>query len=129
MARRHGRSDSAEPNIAALSKDFSRLKPKVQLTVLTILVVAGLVGLFTQNRASNQRTAHAQQSPNSLPASSPVTQSDSRAANLLLGNPSGATQEPANKDNFLMIKPFFALSYNDSKGTPNWVSWRVARSD
>jgi endonuclease G len=48
---------------------------------------------------------------------------------LALGNPSGATDDPSNSDNFLMRKPYFALSYNNRKGTPNWVSWRVQASD
>jgi endonuclease G len=28
-----------------------------------------------------------------------------------------------------MRKPFFALSYNDARGTPNWVSWCLRESD
>jgi endonuclease G len=47
---------------------------------------------------------------------------------LRLGNPSGATDRGA-KDNFLLKEPYFAISYNNSKGTPNWVSWRLIRSD
>jgi endonuclease G len=47
--------------------------------------------------------------------------------NLLLGNPSGANA--GEHDNYLMIKPYFVLSYNDHKGTPNWVSWQVTSAD
>src|SRR4051812_47075744 len=46
---------------------------------------------------------------------------------LLLGLPSKATSDPANKDDFLMQKKYFALSYNSSKGTPRWVSWQVTK--
>ena len=49
--------------------------------------------------------------------------------NLKMGNPSGATADPSNRNNFLMEKPFFTLSYNDKNGTPNWVSWRLAADD
>jgi endonuclease G len=28
-----------------------------------------------------------------------------------------------------MVKPYYALSYNDTTGTPNWVSWRVTQDD
>ena len=28
-----------------------------------------------------------------------------------------------------MVKPYYALSYNSTKGTPNWVSWRVTEAD
>lgn len=46
---------------------------------------------------------------------------------LLMGNPSAASPDPSQKDNFLMNKDFFALSHNNSKGTPNWVSWHLAK--
>jgi len=48
---------------------------------------------------------------------------------LKMGNPSGATSDQSDKDNFLMEKDYFALSYNDSKGTPNWVSWQLTKDD
>ncbi len=44
---------------------------------------------------------------------------------LLLGNPSGATSDVANENNYLMVKPQYTLSYNRSKGEPNWVGWRL----
>lgn len=47
---------------------------------------------------------------------------------LLLGNPSNATADPTNADNYLMEKPQYVLSYNRSKGTANWVSWHLHRS-
>ena len=50
-----------------------------------------------------------------------------RYEHLALGNPSNATENDA--DNYLMAKPFFALSYNNSKGTPNWVSWHLTYTD
>src|SRR3954454_20522107 len=48
---------------------------------------------------------------------------------LKMGNPSQAREDPKDKDNYLMKKEFFALSYHDSKGTPNWVSWRLVKED
>lgn len=48
---------------------------------------------------------------------------------LTLGNPSGATDSTSNKDNFLMIKDQYALSFNNTKGGPNWVSWHLQASD
>jgi endonuclease G, mitochondrial len=41
---------------------------------------------------------------------------------LLMGNPSLASTAP---DNYLLIKPQYVLSYNQSKGIPNWVSWQL----
>ena len=51
------------------------------------------------------------------------------SVNLALGNPSKATPDQSKKDNYLMEKQFFALSYNNSKSTPNWVSWQLAKAD
>jgi endonuclease G len=48
---------------------------------------------------------------------------------LAMGNPSGATTDPADRDNYLMRKPYFALAYNNTKGTPNWVSWCLKKDD
>ena len=47
---------------------------------------------------------------------------------LILGNPSGATPDIANENNYLMPKPQYTISYNRSKATPNWVAWRLDTS-
>ncbi len=49
--------------------------------------------------------------------------------NLKMGNPSGARADVSLKDNFLLDRTFFATSYDNAKGTPNWVSWRLAKED
>jgi endonuclease G len=46
-------------------------------------------------------------------------------SNLLLGNPSNATASTQNHDNYLLINSYYTLSYNRSRGGPNWVSWYV----
>jgi endonuclease G len=48
---------------------------------------------------------------------------------LTMGNPSGAAPDPADRDNYLMVTPYFALSCNNTKGTPNWVSWCLKEDD
>ena len=48
---------------------------------------------------------------------------------MLLGNPSGATTSTSNSNNYLMLKSQYKLSYNNSKHTPNWVSWHLYASD
>jgi endonuclease G, mitochondrial len=50
------------------------------------------------------------------------------SVHLLLGNPSGATPTNITPDNYLMVKNQYALSYNRSQGTPNWVSWQLNSS-
>jgi endonuclease G len=47
---------------------------------------------------------------------------------LLFGNPSNATGDAANENNYLMLKPQYSLSYNRSKATANWVAWRLDTS-
>lgn len=49
-------------------------------------------------------------------------------SHVLLGNPSGATNNVANENNYLIDKGQYVLSYNRSKATANWVSWHVDAS-
>src|SRR5438270_6302531 len=48
---------------------------------------------------------------------------------LRMGNPSKATEDHRDKDNFLMKKKQFALAYCNDRGTPNWVSWVLRKED
>jgi endonuclease G len=50
-------------------------------------------------------------------------------SHLLLGNPSGAVASISSPTNYLMDQSFYALSYNNVRGTPNWVSWHLHSSD
>ncbi len=47
---------------------------------------------------------------------------------LEMGNPSSATSSTSNSSNYLMVKPQYALSYNNVKHGANWVSWQLNRS-
>ncbi len=47
---------------------------------------------------------------------------------LILGNPTNATADVANELNYLMQKPQYSLSYNRTRGEPNWVAWRLDSS-
>ncbi len=44
---------------------------------------------------------------------------------LAMGNPSNAGENP---NNYLIIKPQYALSYNRERGTPNWAAWQLNKS-
>jgi endonuclease G len=50
------------------------------------------------------------------------------AEHLFPGNPSGAATDAARPDNYLVVKRQYALSYNNSRGTPNWVSWKLSKA-
>jgi endonuclease G len=49
--------------------------------------------------------------------------------NLLMGNPSNAAPTTDSFNNYLMVKPYYDLSYSSTRGTPNWVSWHLSASD
>lgn len=55
----------------------------------------------------------------------------SSAANTLLafGNPSNATSDSSNKDNYLLVGDGSTFSYNNSRGTVNWISWLTTKDD
>ncbi|WP_151088817.1 DNA/RNA non-specific endonuclease [Hymenobacter baengnokdamensis] len=60
---------------------------------------------------------------------SPIPGTATDNDNLLLGNPSGATSDPANTTNYLYIHPQYVTGYNAQRGTPIWTSWHVGRTD
>ena len=47
---------------------------------------------------------------------------------LVMGNPSSATENVTNENNYLMKKAEYALSYNRSRAIPNWTSWHLDSS-
>lgn len=64
------------------------------------------------------------------PGTSPnETRLPANTAHLALGNPSNATGDTGQPDNYLVTHASFALSYNNSRGTPNWVSWVTTPRD
>ncbi|MBC3541406.1 DNA/RNA non-specific endonuclease [Rufibacter sediminis] len=46
---------------------------------------------------------------------------------LTFGNPSNATTDVNNANNYLIEKPQYSLSYSKDRGTPNWVSWHITK--
>jgi len=46
-----------------------------------------------------------------------------------LGNPSGATAVATATTNYLIARPQYALSYNNTTREPNWVSWNLTTAD
>ena len=49
--------------------------------------------------------------------------------NLLLGNPSNATSDTLNADNYLIDHHYYVESYSRARGEPNWVSWHISARD
>lgn len=107
-----GPSDAEIREARAAVNLFLGLNRQAKIGVVVLLLVVGVfvaVAYF-----------HSQQARQSAAVSSPQ---------MLLGNPSGATSGFMNRDNYLLVKPYYALSYNASTGCPNWVSWQVTEAD
>jgi endonuclease G len=70
-------------------------------------------------------------SPENLPkrGAPPAPTRPATSLNVALGDPSGATDDASNKNNYRLVKPQYTLSYNNDKGEPNWVSWHLEAAD
>ena len=144
MPRRQ-RQPSSDDVVRVVS-DFLGLPRPVQVAILIVALVIGGVLLFNyyrQQRQSQQQQPPPPGSPTARVPTAPAppappqpqtpeagpTEVSTGDGNHLLGNPSGATTDPADRSNFLMVKPYYTLAYNSTKGIPNWVSWRLTRAD
>ncbi|MGE5611929.1 MAG: DNA/RNA non-specific endonuclease [Bacillota bacterium] len=123
MARRRKTSyGPGQFDFRPLIEAFQRLSPQARIAVLAVLLIIGIIAALVYQRGQPQQPVR---EPQVLTA--PITSTGE--ANMLLGNPSGATAEVSNRDNYLMVKQYYALSYNNAAGIANWVSWRVAAAD
>lgn len=97
---------------------------------LLLLATLWLVALGC-NRTPNAPPQTFDEAESKIPVAAIETPTNAAptSIHLALGNPSQAKADPADRTNFLMIKPQFALSYNDRLGTPNWVSYSLKRAD
>lgn len=86
-----------------------------------MMAVAGCESVHDQFRV-NTNSADANTNSNQ---SAPIISS----VHLAFGNPSNATQDPSDDDNFLIVGEGSVLSYNESRGGVNWVAWRTTRDD
>jgi endonuclease G len=60
--------------------------------------------------------------------SSKVESQSSVSPHLTMGNPSNAVTSTTYPTNYLLVKPQYALSYNNNTRIPNWVSWQLNSS-
>jgi endonuclease G len=111
-------------------------KKTMQVVVTVATVVILLIGLLVWALVTiNQAPPALQPPPNTRPEdkNEPLPQGEPAplypSVHLTMGNPSGASEADASPNNLLMRKPYFALSYNNVQGTPNWVSWCLKESD
>ncbi|MCY7376576.1 MAG: DNA/RNA non-specific endonuclease, partial [Pyrinomonadaceae bacterium] len=75
-------------------------------------------------------TTEPQPAPPGQKTNAPITSvEEAQRIYLAFGNPSNATQSTSNADNYLMVNNAYALSYNNSRGSANWVAWRITTGD
>ncbi len=51
------------------------------------------------------------------------------SVHLAFGNPSNAVMDAGSSENYLVVGEGSAFSYNNSRGTINWISWKTTRAD
>jgi endonuclease G len=62
-------------------------------------------------------------------AQTPADRREPHGLHLALGSPSGAAPSPTSPQDYLIVRPQYALSYSRDRGIPNWVSWHLQQSD
>ena len=100
--------------------------------IILVLIAFFCVWVGRKIFQSVQETSQTNQTTNPNGQKPPVivtNAEDAQRIYLALGNPSNATQNASNADNYLMVNNAYALSYNNSRGTANWVAWRIAETD
>ena len=104
---------------------------KTTRTALTAALLMALIVFFVLKSRDKvgQPPLNIPVTTNDTPKTGPPDFPADSSVHLVMGNPSKATDDPTNADNFLMRKTYFALSYNDAKATPNWVSWSLKEGD
>ncbi|MBF9220590.1 DNA/RNA non-specific endonuclease [Hymenobacter ruricola] len=79
----------------------------------------------TRDKAPTPNVQH----PAPTPGTGTGVAQDPNDSNLALGNPSGATSDPANVTNYLLVHPEFTAGYNANRGIPTWVSWHLDKAN
>jgi endonuclease G len=114
------------------------MKNKAIIGGIIALAIVGLIALFcswvgrkiNDRIENNDNTTTETRIPEGQKTSPPIVNTEqAQKIYLALGNPSNASPNTSNTDNYLMINTAYALSYNNSRGSANWVAWRITESD
>lgn len=100
---------------------------QMKLTAVTAVMIlcALLMSACETAREAFRQTSNSE----SLPKTPSPLPTHPESVHLAFGNPSNATTDSANRDNFLVIGEGSVFSFNNSKGTINWVSWKTSSED
>lgn len=104
--------------------EIAKFREKL-ISARVYLIALMIVGLAPACAFVDQRTAPEGNPPPSISTGVPTV----NVAQLPFGNPSNATSDPANEENYLIVRDSSVISYNNSRGTANWIAWRTSRRD
>ncbi len=97
--------------------------------IIVIVLAIACLWLVKQMRevvSDNQTTETSQ--PTETINNEPIVAETSNQTHLALGNPSNATANPTNANNYLLSNKYYAISYNKEKAIANWVAWRLSKN-
>lgn len=95
--------------------------PKILFCVLLVSAFAAGCDRFTKDTASET----SQTNTAAVETSAPLPSTE----HLAFGNPTNATRDENNETNFLVIGDGSAFSYNNERGTVNWISWKTTKAN
>lgn len=87
--------------------------PTIALTLIILALSSGCGRVAERQRADDMARVPTSNSTPHLP----------------FGNPSNANADADNTENYLVPHNGFTLSYNNTRGTLNWVAWRTTAAD
>ena len=107
---------------------MSRSKSRGQLSLFSVVVALAIIGCrqWQGGQTTKNPRPRATSKTNGNTGTTRPGVANSNDGHLLLGNPSNAGRD---ENNYFLQKPQFVMSYNRSKGTPNWVAWHTDASD
>ncbi|CAN5362781.1 hypothetical protein BH20ACI1_BH20ACI1_01500 [soil metagenome] len=97
--------------------------------IALIILAAAIIFCIWAGKKINEKLSEANPDTQETTVPNLPRLPDSAQSNLPFGNPSGATANPLNANNYLMENRFYTLSYNREKSLTNWVAWWLTRYD
>lgn len=99
------------------------------LRIVRALTLCILVSVFLGCRALHDQFREPPKADPQQQQQAPDPRNNANSPHLPFGNPSAATADPANENDFLIVGDGSVISYNNARGTANWVAWRTTRDD
>ncbi len=103
--------------------------------IALVIIVLIVIFCFRVGKEINDRLRGTPEQPEisrpdgrpEIPSMPPSNAEEAARVYLALGNPSNASASDPN--NYLLVNNYFALSYNNEKGVPNWAAWRISKNE